>query len=97
MKILYLEDNTSDYELLDRAENKAQYQKALETHYDIIISDYNLQGFTGTDALKMLREKDQSIPFVVISGTVGEEQAVSLLHYGASDFLLKKNVKRFFK
>jgi len=107
MKILYLEDNTSDYELLDlslqksnleftldRAENKAQYQKALETHYDIIISDYNLQGFTGTDALKMLREKDQSIPFVVISGTVGEEQAVSLLHYGASDFLLKKNVKK---
>jgi len=107
MKILYLEDNTSDYELLDlslqksnleftldRAENKAQYQKALETPYDIIISDYNLQGFTGTDALKMLREKDQSIPFVVISGTVGEEQAVSLLHYGASDFLLKKNVKK---
>ncbi|WP_421889805.1 PAS domain S-box protein [Marinoscillum sp.] len=107
MKILYLEDNISDFELLklsldkssldftlDRAENKAQFQKALELPYDIIISDYNLQGFTGTDALKMLREKDQSIPFVVISGTVGEEQAVSLLHYGASDFLLKKNVRK---
>ncbi|MEP0365849.1 MAG: PAS domain S-box protein [Cyclobacteriaceae bacterium] len=107
MTILYIEDNSSDFELLDlslrkskvkykllRAETKDQVKESLKTNLDLVLSDYNLNSFTGRDALKIVREYDPLLPFICISGTVGEEQAVELLHEGADDFLLKKNVKK---
>ncbi|WP_258105281.1 PAS domain S-box protein [Marinoscillum sp. MHG1-6] len=107
MNILYLEDNKDDFELLDRilkrsdlkytlanVSSRDQFEQTDLSGFDIILSDYNLKGFTGFDALQMVRAQEINVPFIVISGTVGEEQAVSLLHEGASDFLLKKNIRK---
>lgn len=61
---------------------------------DIIISDYNLPAFTGLDALKVLREEDQIIPFFFLTGFLGEEKAVEVMRHGANDFLLKDHVSK---
>ncbi len=68
-------------------------QNGLDT-IDVIISDYNLPSFTGLDALKVLREKDQIIPFFFLTGFLGEEKAVEVMRHGANDFLLKDHVSK---
>ena len=62
---------------------------------DIVLSDFSLPGFTGLDALEICRHERPDIPFIFVSGTIGEESAVAALRHGATDYVLKTNLQRF--
>jgi PAS domain S-box-containing protein len=108
LRILHLEDNPADAllvrDLLEHDElaveirhvgNRAEFLKALpETKWDVLISDYRLPDFTGLDALKMVREKYPLLPFILMSGTIGEQAAIESLKAGATDYVLKQNRDR---
>ncbi len=61
---------------------------------DVVISDYNLPGFTAEDALRLLHDSGLDVPFILVSGQVGEEAAATLMRAGAHDFLLKDGLAR---
>ena len=65
-----------------------------ENSFDIILSDFNIPGFGGDRALNLLNEKGMSIPFVLVSGTIGEEAAVAMMKAGAGDYVMKDNLSR---
>ncbi len=70
-------------------------QKYLEQEdFDLILADYNMPGFDGFTALKMTRQVDSDVPFILLSGALGEELAVELLRTGATDYVLKNNMQR---
>lgn len=108
LQVLLIEDSEYDAELIvsalaengfnplfRRVETPEAMQAALfEQPWDIILSDYSLPHFSGPDALKLLKESDLDIPFIIISGTVGEETAVGALKAGAHDFLVKGQLTR---
>jgi PAS domain S-box-containing protein len=77
----------------ERVETANQMQTALETKtWDFILSDYHLPYFDGTAALALYRGMGLDIPFIVVSGLIGEEQAVALVKSGAHDFVMKDNL-----
>ena len=106
--ILYLEDNPRDAELvreklqqillayeLQITSDRAEYEAALaRIRFDLILSDYRLPGYDGLAALALAQEKQPEVPFILISGTLGEEQAVDCMRLGATDYVLKKNLTR---
>jgi two-component system, cell cycle sensor histidine kinase and response regulator CckA len=108
LSVLILEDNESDAALLldalrrggfetdhELADTVAGMREALGRRaWDIIVSDYSMPGFNALTALGILKESGQDIPFVVISGTIGEESAVEALKMGAHDFLVKGRLVR---
>ena len=107
LRVLILEDQPSDAELLlrelrrigydptwERIETEADYLVALEQDYGIILSDYAMPQFDGIRALSLLRERGLQIPFILVSGTIGEETAVAAMKEGASDYLLKDRLAR---
>lgn len=65
-----------------------------EHEWDIILSDYTMPGFSGVGALEVWNEKGLDIPFIIISGTIGEETAVMMMKAGASDYMMKQNLTR---
>ncbi len=78
-------------ELVDSAANLA---KALNNNWDIIISDHSMPHFSGTEALKMVRAQDPDVPFIFVSGTIGEDVATDAMRNGAQDYVMKTNLKR---
>jgi len=62
--------------------------------WDIVISDYTMPAFSGTDAIRVLQASGRELPFILVSGTVGEETAVEAMKAGASDYVLKDNLPR---
>jgi putative nucleotidyltransferase with HDIG domain len=108
LAVLNIEDSEGDSQLirrlLDRAgytgafmrvETAAQMRAALETNqWDVIISDYRLPQFDGEAALALLQEMGLDIPFIAVSGTIGEELAVAMMRAGAHDYLMKDNLPR---
>lgn len=107
LNVLILEDNPSDAELMlhelrkegyqpdwDRVETENDYLEILRPDYDIILSDYSMPQFDAPRALEILSEKDFSIPFLVITGSVGENTAVQLIKLGAADYLIKDRLTR---
>lgn len=108
LKVLVVEDSRDDAELLMHALRKAGYQpssalaqsepqlRALlaRQHWDLVISDYVIPGFGGLPALAVLRELDLPIPFIIVSGKIGEDVAVEALKAGANDYLLKDRLTR---
>src|SRR5208282_3794430 len=71
--------------------DRAALEEALvKGGFDIIISDYHLPSFSGLDALAIVREKNPYIPFILVSGTIGEQAAIESLKAGATDYLLKQ-------
>ncbi len=72
-------------ELIDRLENNLP---------DLIISDYNLLALNGIEALQIVREKYPNLPFILVSGVMGEEKAVDAMLDGASDYVMKENLER---
>jgi len=62
--------------------------------WDAVISDYAMPGFDGLSALKIIKEWDEDMPFIMVSGTIGEDVAVNAMKKGAQDYLMKENLKR---
>ncbi len=108
LRILILEDTPTDVELAQRELRKAgiefvaqqvetrdDFLKALETWQpDIVLADYKLPHFDGLSALALLRERSPDLPFVFVSGTMGEEFAIDTLLRGASDYVLKGHLAK---
>jgi signal transduction histidine kinase len=107
LRVLHLEDNAIDYEItlerlrhggidadMVRVQTEQEFRDALREPWDVILSDYNLPGFSGLEALEILRESGQLLPFILISGEIGEQVAVRAMLNGASDYLLKNNLAR---
>src|SRR5258708_3666078 len=108
LRALIIEDSQNDCDLLlgmlcrggydvahKRVCNAATLGPLLEDgQWDIVISDYSMPGFKGTDALAMVREKGLDVPFVFLSGTIGEEIAVNAMRAGAQDYVIKGNAAR---
>jgi signal transduction histidine kinase len=107
IRVLHLEDSELDHELAiahlrrdglrvaaTRVESRSEFQAALAGTWDVILSDYNLPGFTGVDALGMLPRGGRPVPFILVSGEIGEETAVEAMRSGASDYVLKNNLAR---
>ncbi len=108
LRILYLEDNKQDVVIaqekleeegyicqLTHVETQADYVQALDKGgFDLILADYNLPSFDGLSALALAREKTPDIPFIFLSGVMGEEVAIETLRNGATDYVLKDRLSR---
>jgi PAS domain S-box-containing protein len=107
LNVLYVEDEPDAVELLELelgrsgfvpSGNRVQSQKEFVAHLhpklDIILSDFSMPGFTGLDALRLLKESRISVPFIFVSGTIGEEIAVAAMKEGAADYLIKDRLGR---
>lgn len=108
LKIIHLEDLDSDAELVEReltrgripyelkwVKNKAAFIEAL-THYpaDLILSDHSLPSMTSKDALLLVKERNISIPMILVTATISEEYAVEIMKLGAYDYILKDRMQR---
>jgi len=107
LRLLHLEDSELDHELTlahlrrggltveaRRIDSEAEFLRALAERWDVIVSDYNLPGFSGLVALDLLMSRGADVPFVLVSGEIGEDTAVEAMRNGASDYLLKNNLSR---
>src|SRR6267143_1543960 len=108
LRVLMIEDSEDDAALLLRELKRGSYdvtfervdlpdtlKSALDTKdWDLVVSDFSMPHFSGTDALRILRAEGSDIPFIFVSGTMGEETAVAALQNGAQDYLMKTNLKR---
>lgn len=108
MKILHLEDNILDAELLAsslteagipceivRVDREHEFRAALkQDRFDLIMSDFSMPGFDGRAALNIALEETPDIPFIFVSGTIGEEAAIESLLSGATDYVLKHRFGR---
>ncbi len=65
-----------------------------ERCWDIVLSDYSMPGFSGSHALDMVRERDPDVPFILVSGAIGERAAVEAIKAGANDYVMKDNLAR---
>ena len=108
IRILHLEDNVSDVELI-RATLESQNidceilhvkgQKDFEnavnhSSFDLILSDYSVPSYNGFAALNFARKKNTTTPFILVSGTLGEEEAIESLKSGATDYIVKQRLVR---
>ena len=79
----------------ERVQTADDFSAALSRRqWDIVLSDFNMPGFCGADALRILREHDKDTPFFLVSGTIGEEKAVDIIKSGANDYVMKQNLTR---
>jgi signal transduction histidine kinase len=80
---------------VERVDSAAGLAAALAAQtWDIVISDYGLPGYSGTRALEQVRQVDANLPFILVSGSIGEELAVQSIKAGASDYLMKDRLSR---
>ena len=108
LRVLNVEDCPDDSLLIHRELVKAGYEVVFErvetaqqlstaldrSEWDVVISDYSLPDFSAPDALALLTERGLDIPFILISGVITEERAISVVGARASDYLLKSNLAR---
>lgn len=108
LHIILVEDNKVDAELLEielsekfldtefrRVDNEVDLVNCLtDFNPDLVISDYSMPGFSGNEALSICQSLKPDVPFIFVSGTIGEERAVEALKNGASDYVLKSSLAR---
>ncbi|MEO7086860.1 MAG: response regulator [Gemmatimonadaceae bacterium] len=95
-KLILRELNRSEHEIVwTRVETAAEMRNALETKtWDVVLSDWSLPTFSALEALSVLHSTGTDIPFIIVSGTVGEDTAVQGMRHGAHDYLLKDRLAR---
>ncbi|HLI78722.1 MAG TPA: response regulator, partial [Candidatus Binataceae bacterium] len=107
-KVLIVDDSADDAELVVRALRRGGHEiefERVETaeamlealrlkRWDIVIADYSMQRFSGIAALKLLKAQNPDLPFILVSGTVGEDVAVDAMKAGAQDYIVKHNLAR---
>ena len=107
LNLLLLEDSLTDAELIldvlrdagfevasRRVDSQADFLRELDQPPDFILSDFSMPQFTARDALRLMQERGLDIPFIVVSGCIGEEMAVECMRAGATDYLLKDRLAR---
>ncbi len=108
LRVLLVEDSEDDATLLIRALKKGGVQpivervetedgmnKALKKQdWDVVIADYVLPRFSGLDAISVLKKSEKDLPFIIVSGKIGEETAVEAMRAGAHDYIMKGNLTR---
>jgi PAS domain S-box-containing protein len=108
LNVLFVEDNPGDLDLCLRALRNARFEiefKLASTaaefvaclrsqSFDVILADYNLGNWTGLDALELLRRTGYDIPFILVTGALGEAIAVECFRFGITDYVLKDNLDR---
>lgn len=108
VRVLHVEDSPADAKMVTDAlrkvgldcdirlvDSEAAYLQALDEFApDLVLSDLSLPGFDGYHALQLLRGRDKLLPFIFVSGTMGEDVAVEALHQGATDYVLKDSSAR---
>jgi len=105
---LIIEDNPSDAGLMERhlrkagfdlrslrVDNAADLAAALDSKdWQVVLSDYHLPGFSAVEALALVRQRTADLPFIVVSGMIGEEKAVDMMRAGAQDYVMKDRLAR---
>jgi PAS domain S-box-containing protein len=107
LKVLIAEDNPNDADLLvrelrragfepewTRVDTEPEFVRSLSTDLDLVLSDYEMPQFNGMHALELLKASGIDVPFIIISGTIGEDTAVTAMKLGAADYLLKDRLAR---
>jgi PAS domain S-box-containing protein len=108
LRVLLVEDDPADAELqmralktaglscsYERVDNERDLRAHLDSgSYDVILSDYRLPSFNGLHALQVVREGERDVPFILVSGAMGEEAAIESLKLGATDYVLKGRLER---
>jgi hypothetical protein len=107
LKVLIAEDSAADAELMvvrlrhdgfdpvwTRVDCEKDFLAELAKQPDIVLSDYAMPDFSGLRAARLTRDSGLNIPFILVSGTVGEDAAVDAMKHGATDYLLKDRIAR---
>src|ERR1043166_5799175 len=108
LRVLIIEDSENDTKLIaqelrrggydvthERVDTQEGMNQALDKHqWDIIISDHRMPHFSSVAALKLYKERKCDVPFIVVSGSIGEELAVTAMKSGAHDYIMKDNLLR---
>jgi DNA-binding NarL/FixJ family response regulator len=107
LRLLILDDNPSDAGLVlhtlryagyapiaERVETEQDFRDGLQLVPDIILADFSMPQFDSLSALSIMQEKQLDIPFIIVSGTIGEERAVQAMQRGAADYVIKDRLGR---
>lgn len=108
LRLLQVEDTEDDAQLValsltragysvfaKRVENAADLRRSLQqAEWDVVVADYTMPGFSGIKALAIVREQHPDLPFIFVSGTIGEDTAVAAMRTGAQDYIMKGNLAR---
>src|SRR5579859_5859256 len=108
LRILYAEDNSADAELIllqlkkagidfhtEVVDTPGSFRDKLRSHrYDLILSDYSMPNWSAMGALEIAQREGQDIPFILVSGSIGDEAIVECMKQGVSDYVLKDRPSR---